>query len=142
MLSNFRGILWRQGQLLAANATAGLSGSGLLALPTTVAQQQAQQAAAIYTALNSGLSGSSTTRGNGVDPWSNKVGVVTSSANSDYNSLQVSVSRAVEGCFSAEPRRRIHESKSHYRLRSGPTACRTSGRNFLWLNSLIEFDWG
>jgi hypothetical protein len=72
---------------------------GLFALPTTLAQQQAQQAAAIYTALNSGLSGSSTTRGDGVDPWSNKVGVVTSSANSDYNSLQVSVSRAVEVCF-------------------------------------------
>jgi hypothetical protein len=57
VLSNFRGILWQQRQLLAANATAALSGPGLLELPRTLAQQQAQQAAAINTALNSGLSG-------------------------------------------------------------------------------------
>jgi hypothetical protein len=71
--------------------------------------------------------------------------MVTSSANSDYNSLQVSVSRAVEGCFSAEPRRRIHESNliTDSGLAQPPVGqFRTSGRNVLRLNPLIEFDPG
>jgi hypothetical protein len=36
--------------------------------PTTLAQQQAQQAAGVYTALNSGLSGTVSTQSNRIDP--------------------------------------------------------------------------
>ncbi len=61
--------------------------------PTTLAQQQAQQAAGVYSALNSGLSASPTTRSNRIDPRFNAVSVVTSSANSNYNSLQAYLER-------------------------------------------------
>jgi Carboxypeptidase regulatory-like domain len=61
--------------------------------PTTLAQQQAQQAAGVYSALNSGLSGTSTTPSNRIDPRFNGVSVVGSSANSNYNSLQVFLER-------------------------------------------------
>lgn len=42
---------------LRPNATAALSGPGLLDLPRALAQQQPREAAANNTALNSGLSG-------------------------------------------------------------------------------------
>jgi hypothetical protein len=61
--------------------------------PTTLAQQQAQQAAGVYTALNSGLSGTVSTQSNRIDPRFNGVSVVGSSANSNYNSLQVYLDR-------------------------------------------------
>src|SRR5260370_1370480 len=61
--------------------------------PTTLAQQQAQQATGVYSALNSGLSGTSTTPSNRIDPRFNGVSVVGSSANSNYNSLQVYLER-------------------------------------------------
>ncbi|MBZ5603347.1 MAG: hypothetical protein LAO79_13685, partial [Acidobacteriia bacterium] len=61
--------------------------------PTTLAQQQAQQAAGIYTKLNAGLSGSVSARSNRIDPRFNNVGEYTSSANSSYNSLQAYLER-------------------------------------------------
>lgn len=66
---------------------------GLFTPPTSLAQEQAQEAAGVYTALNSGLSGSPTGRSNRIDPRFNNVGVVTSGANSNYNSLQAFLDR-------------------------------------------------
>ncbi len=66
---------------------------GLFTPPTTLAQQQVQQAAGVYSALNSGLSGSPTTRSNRIDPRFNDVSEVNSSANSNYNSLQAYLTR-------------------------------------------------
>jgi hypothetical protein len=72
---------------------------GLFTPPATLAQQQAQQAAGIYSALNSGLSGSPTTTSNRIDPRFNNVSVVTSAATSSYNSLQASLSRRFAGWY-------------------------------------------
>jgi hypothetical protein len=66
---------------------------GLFTPPTTLAQQQTQQAAGVYSALNSGLSGSLTNGSNRIDPRFNGVSVVGSSANSNYNSLQAYLER-------------------------------------------------
>lgn len=57
VFSNFVAHSGSKANYLRPNATAVLSGPGLLDLPTALAQQQPQQAAAINSALNSGLSG-------------------------------------------------------------------------------------
>jgi hypothetical protein len=67
--------------------------------PTTLAQQQAQQAAGLYTTLNSGLSGSPTSRSNRIDGRFNNVSVTTSGATSSYNSLQAQLSRRFSGWY-------------------------------------------
>ncbi len=66
---------------------------GTFTPPTTLAQQQAQQASGLYATLNSGLSGSPSTVSNRLDPRFNGVSVVTSAATSSYNSLQASLQR-------------------------------------------------
>jgi hypothetical protein len=72
---------------------------GLFTPPTTLAQQQAQQASGLYSSLNSGLSGSPTSRSNRVDGRFNNVSVVTSGATSSYNSLQAQLSRRFTGWY-------------------------------------------
>ncbi len=72
---------------------------GLFTPPTTLAQQQAQQASGLYTMLNSGLSGSPTSRSNRIDGRFNAVSVVTSGATSSYNSLQTQLSRRFAGWY-------------------------------------------
>jgi hypothetical protein len=67
--------------------------------PTTLAQQQAQQASGLYTTLNSGLSGSPSSRSNRIDGRFNNVSVVTSGATSSYNSLQAQLSRRFAGWY-------------------------------------------
>lgn len=68
--------------------------SGLYTPPTTQAQQDAAQAAGTYSTLNSRLSSSTAfPRTNRIDPRFNAVSAVTSGANSNYHSLQFSVSR-------------------------------------------------
>ncbi len=59
---------------------------GLFAPVTSVAQETAN--AALYQQLNAGLTGSSTTGSNRIDPRFNGVSVVQSTATSNYNSLQ------------------------------------------------------
>jgi Carboxypeptidase regulatory-like domain len=61
--------------------------------PTTLAQQQAQQATGIYSTLNSDLSVGPTARSNRIDPRFDGVSVVTSAATSSYNSLQAFLER-------------------------------------------------
>jgi len=61
--------------------------------PTTLAEQQAAQAAGTYRTLNSALSGTVSTPSNRIDPRFNGVSVVGSSANSNYNSLQAYLER-------------------------------------------------
>jgi len=72
---------------------------GLFTPPTTLAQQQAQQASGLYTTLNSGLSGSPTSRSNRIDGRFKNVSVVTSGATSSYNSLQAQLSKRFAGWY-------------------------------------------
>jgi hypothetical protein len=65
---------------------------GLFTPPTSVAQETAN--ATLYQQLNAGLSGNATTPSNRIDPRFNAVSVVQSTANSNYNSLQLFAQRA------------------------------------------------
>ena len=67
--------------------------------PTTLADQQAAQAAGVYSRLNSGLSGTISTGSNRIDPRFNALSVVTSSANSSYNSFQFDASRRMTSWY-------------------------------------------
>jgi hypothetical protein len=68
--------------------------------PATLADQQAAQAAGVYTKLNNGLSGTVTAGSNRIDPRFNAVTVVESSANSIYHSLQLDASRRMTSWYS------------------------------------------
>ena len=67
--------------------------AGLFTPPTSAADQKTQQDAGTYSNLNGGLTGSATRRSNRIDGRFNQVSAVTSGANSNYHSLQFSVSR-------------------------------------------------
>lgn len=66
---------------------------GVYVIPTTLAQQQAEQAANVFKNANAGLSGTISSPSNRIDGRFNQVTVVQSSANSNYNSLQVSADK-------------------------------------------------
>ena len=70
---------------------------GLFTPPTSLADEIAN--AALYQQLNVGLSGNSTTRSNRIDGRFNAVSVVQSTANSNYNSLQLEASRRFAGWY-------------------------------------------
>ena len=66
---------------------------GLYTIPTTLAQQQQEQAAGVFSAVYNGSNTAFTTPSNRIDPRFNRVSVVGSSANSSYNSLQLYAER-------------------------------------------------
>jgi hypothetical protein len=66
---------------------------GLYTIPTTLAQQQAEQAAGVFSAVYNGSNTSSTTPSNRIDPRFNRVSGVGSWADSNYNSLQIFAER-------------------------------------------------
>ena len=72
---------------------------GLYTIPTTLAQQQQEQAAGVFSAVYNGSNTSSTTPSNRIDPRFNRLSVVGSSANSSYNSLQVYAERRFAGWY-------------------------------------------
>ena len=72
---------------------------GLFTAPTSLAQQQQQQAAGVYAALNNGLNTSFSTYSNRIDPRFGNVSVVESSANSIYNSGQFLLSKRMNNWY-------------------------------------------
>ncbi|MBV8842312.1 MAG: TonB-dependent receptor [Bryobacterales bacterium] len=66
---------------------------GLYTIPQSLAQQQQEQAAGVFTAVYNASNPSSTTPSNRIDPRFNRVSVVNSTANSSYNSLQIYAER-------------------------------------------------
>jgi len=77
------------GHYLQRTAPLNFLQPGLFTPPTSVAQETAN--ASLYQTLNAGLTGSTTTRSNRIDGRFNGVSVVQSTANSNYNSLQLNV---------------------------------------------------
>jgi hypothetical protein len=73
---------------------------GLYTIPTSLAQQQQEQAAGVFSAVYNGSNASFTTPSNRLDPRFNRVSVVGSSANSGYNSLQISAERRLADWYS------------------------------------------
>jgi hypothetical protein len=66
---------------------------GAYQVPTTLAQQTAELNAGVFRNVNAGLFATATTQSNRIDPRFNATSVVQSTANSIYNSLQLSAQR-------------------------------------------------
>jgi hypothetical protein len=77
-----------KGTYLQRTAPLNFLAPGQYIVPATLAQQQAEQAAGVFRAVNAALSGTIGTRSNRIDGRFNGVSVVQSTANSNYNSFQ------------------------------------------------------
>lgn len=73
---------------------------GRFTAPTTPQEEQAMQAAVVFTQINAGLNASLTTPGNRIDPRFNGVTMLEPSANSNYHSAQLQVSRRFDSGYS------------------------------------------
>ena len=67
--------------------------AGAYQVPTSLAQQNSEQAAGVFRTVNAAMFATSTTRSNRIDPRFNATSVVQATANSNYNSLQLSAQR-------------------------------------------------
>jgi hypothetical protein len=88
-----------KGNYLQRTASRNFITPGLFTPPTTLAEQATAQATGVYSSLNSGLSGSVSARSNRTDGRFNAVSALDSSANSNYHSLQVHVSKRFSGWY-------------------------------------------
>ncbi len=68
--------------------------------PATLAEQQAQQASGLYSKLNAGLNAPFSAYSNRIDPRFDNLSFVDASANSNYHSMQLNVSRRFHNGYS------------------------------------------
>ncbi len=83
-----------KGNYLQRSRPINLLVPGQFTPPGTLQEEQAMQAAGVFTRINAGLNAAPTASGNRTDPRFNGVTLVESSANSSYHSAQFLVSRA------------------------------------------------
>jgi len=73
---------------------------GQFVIPQTLAQQQAEQAAGTFAAVNAALNAGPSQRSNRIDPRFDGITLVESSANSNYNAFQFYLAKRFSGSYS------------------------------------------
>lgn len=88
-----------KGSYLTRTRPINLLAPGVFTPPATLAEQQQMQAAGVFSAINNGLNAPFNARSNRIDPRFDNVGVVESSGNSNYNSLQLYAARRMSDWY-------------------------------------------
>jgi hypothetical protein len=89
-----------KGNFLQRARTLNTLAPGRFTPPTSLAEEQAMQAAGVFATVNNGLNAALTTPGNRIDPRFNDVRMVEASANSIYHSAQFQLSRRFAAGYS------------------------------------------
>jgi hypothetical protein len=89
-----------KGNFLQRSRVLNTLAPGRFTPPTTLQEEQAMQAAGVFTSVNAGLNSSLTVPGNRIDPRFNGVTMLESSANSIYHSAQFQLSRRFAAGYS------------------------------------------